>query len=423
MDGNSTLSAEPVGANQRHLIQVIFDRFHATAEWPLVDTLRHELDLNDDDLDVVGVGRTLDPALGTVGIGHQARASLTIHGLALCSGADQELDDVLRTVQYAYGRFRATGPGARVTSEELAANLEMDPLRIRRTYELIHWLPGIGGGGGTGADSWYREITPDITEFKPAKTVEAMLEIAPRPGTAGRTVLPIPVSGTKRSMATLPAPAPKADSSVRKPAIEAADGRGGSPPVRVFLCHSSADKVPVRELYGRLVSDRIEPWFDEVDLLPGQDWQLEIEKAVRSSAIVLVCLSEGSVNKAGFVQKEIRLALDVADEQPEGTTFIIPVRLAGCSVPARLSRWQWVDLYSSGGYEQLLAAIRMSPAGKRARRTRKRPTSEGVGGSTGGGDRGALSPNERRTSKEGYKVAARSPSVLSNVARIRNKLA
>jgi hypothetical protein len=127
--------------------------------------------------------------------------------------------------------------------------------------------------------------------------------------------------------------------------------------LRVFLCHASDDKPSVRRLYHQLRADGIDPWLDEEELLPGQDWRLEIAKAVRDSDAVLVCLSRGSVTKAGYVQKEIKFALDVADEQPEGTIFIIPLRLEKCKVPERLSRWQWVDLFSERGYKRLILAL------------------------------------------------------------------
>ena len=176
---------------QRRLLQVVFDRFHQTGEWPSVDVLRYELDLEDDDLDVATVGQRLEPALGRLESGYQARASLTIHGLALCSGADQELTDTLQTMRYAYARFRANGPGARFDSEGLSRDLGFDAIRIRRTYELIQWFPGIGGGGAVSPDDWYREILPDITRFKHVESVADLLAAVPRPG--GPTV---PASGS-----------------------------------------------------------------------------------------------------------------------------------------------------------------------------------------------------------------------------------
>ena len=66
----------------------------------------------------------------------------------------------------------------------------------------------------------------------------------------------------------------------------------------VFLCHSSKDKPAVRDLYRRLKDKRVEPWLDEEKLIPGQEWDYEISKAVRSSHVVIVCLSAHSVTKA-----------------------------------------------------------------------------------------------------------------------------
>src|SRR5688572_30088243 len=97
--------------------------------------------------------------------------------------------------------------------------------------------------------------------------------------------------------------------------------------LRVFLCHASQDKPIVRDLYKRLTAeDWIDPWLDEEKILPGQDWNLEIEKAVEDSDAVIVCLSNNSVSKEGYLQKELRKVLSIADEKPEGTIFIIPLR-------------------------------------------------------------------------------------------------
>jgi len=114
----------------------------------------------------------------------------------------------------------------------------------------------------------------------------------------------------------------------------------------------------VRDLYSRLKANGIDPWLDEENLLPGQDWHLEIRKAVRATDAVIVCLSQGSICKVGFVNKEIKYALDVADEQPEGTIFIIPLKLEDCTVPERLRSWQWVNFFEPRGYERLMHALR-----------------------------------------------------------------
>ena len=130
-------------------------------------------------------------------------------------------------------------------------------------------------------------------------------------------------------------------------------------PLKVFLCHASGDKPPVRDLYKHLVAEGVDAWLDKEKLLPGQDWRLEIPRAVQEADVVVVCLSNKSVTKEGYVQKEIKFALDSAEEKPEGTIFLIPARLEDCVVPERLSRWQWVDLYEENGFIQLLRSLKL----------------------------------------------------------------
>ena len=129
--------------------------------------------------------------------------------------------------------------------------------------------------------------------------------------------------------------------------------------LKVFLCHTSADKPAVRDLYRQLEKDGVDAWLDSEDLIPGQNWQIEIPAAVQDSDVVLICLSENSVNKEGYVQKEITFALDRAQEMPEGRIFLIPVRLEDCRVPQRLGSFQWVDLFSENGYERLMLALKL----------------------------------------------------------------
>ena len=130
----------------------------------------------------------------------------------------------------------------------------------------------------------------------------------------------------------------------------------------VFLCHAYEDNESAKALRDLLTSHGIDVWLDSENLLPGQIWREEIPEAVRSADVVIVCISQNSLDKEGYVQKEIRLALDVADEKPEGTIFLIPARLEDCPVPRRLNDFQWVDLFEKNGYSKLLDALRVRAA-------------------------------------------------------------
>jgi hypothetical protein len=129
--------------------------------------------------------------------------------------------------------------------------------------------------------------------------------------------------------------------------------------LNVFLCHASADKPKVRELYRYLRRRGVKPWFDEIDLVGGQDWQVEIPKALSTSDAIIICLTKNSVDTEGYVQKEIKFALDKALEMPEGRIFIIPLRLEECDVPFSLRRYQWVDLFSEVGSANLMRTLKV----------------------------------------------------------------
>lgn len=130
--------------------------------------------------------------------------------------------------------------------------------------------------------------------------------------------------------------------------------------VRVFLSHSSTDKPMVRDVYQRLLALGVNPWFDEIDLLPGQDFDYEIDRAVRQSDVIIVFLSGTSTRRSGYLQKELRYALDVAERQPEGKIFLIPALLEPCDIPRSLAHLNYVKLFEDSGFERLVAALKAS---------------------------------------------------------------
>lgn len=112
----------------------------------------------------------------------------------------------------------------------------------------------------------------------------------------------------------------------------------------VFICHAKEDADRAAAIYETLTDRGHRPWMDKHDLLPGQDWDREIRRAIRKSDFFLACISKTSVSKRGYVQKEVRFALDVLGEIPPGQIFLIPIRLESCSIPAEIEHLHWIDL-------------------------------------------------------------------------------
>lgn len=85
---------------------------------------------------------------------------------------------------------------------------------------------------------------------------------------------------------------------------------------QVFISYAKEDARRALKLYARLKDDGFTPWIDTHNILPGYDWESLIESVISRCPIVLVCLSEKSISKQGYIQKEMRMALRCAGTMP-----------------------------------------------------------------------------------------------------------
>lgn len=128
-------------------------------------------------------------------------------------------------------------------------------------------------------------------------------------------------------------------------------------PVQVFLSYSRQDEDSVKNLYRKLQNAGLKPWMDQEDILPGENWELSTYNAIRNSDFFLVCLSKNSVNKRGYIQREIKYALNRWQEKLDDDIYLIPVRLEDCEIPEGLKKFHWVNLFEKDGWSRLLRAL------------------------------------------------------------------
>jgi len=126
---------------------------------------------------------------------------------------------------------------------------------------------------------------------------------------------------------------------------------------RIFISYAREDEIAVRQLYSKLSDAGFDPWMDKFDLLPGEQWRQSIEKALRKADFLIICLSNTSVQKRGFVRREFRAALDLWQEKHDDDIYIIPVRLETCDLPDELGRFQWLDLFENDEWPRLIRAL------------------------------------------------------------------
>ncbi len=129
---------------------------------------------------------------------------------------------------------------------------------------------------------------------------------------------------------------------------------------QVFISYAREDWQHAKRLYDDLKQTGATPWMDTEDLRAGQQWKTLINQAIRKSAYVLTLLSPHSLSKRGYVQKELKKALDIVDELPPEGIFVIPVRLTECEpLDERLQELHWVNLFLDydAGLQRILQAM------------------------------------------------------------------
>ena len=126
---------------------------------------------------------------------------------------------------------------------------------------------------------------------------------------------------------------------------------------RIFVSYASEDQAPAGAVVTFLEAAGFDTWFDKKPLLVGQDWRKVIKQEIARARLLILCLSRHSVEKTGFVQEEMNLALEQARLRPSSQVYIMPVRLDDCGIPDEIQRWQCLDLREDKASLKLLESI------------------------------------------------------------------
>jgi hypothetical protein len=130
--------------------------------------------------------------------------------------------------------------------------------------------------------------------------------------------------------------------------------------LKVFISYAREDHEIAEKIFDDLLNAGLSPWIDKKQLLPGQNWRTTIITSIKESTYFIALLSTNSVSKKGFVQKELKIALDLLDEFPPEDIFVIPVRVDDCQpLHEKIQYLHWADLFPNyeEGINQILNVL------------------------------------------------------------------
>ena len=140
--------------------------------------------------------------------------------------------------------------------------------------------------------------------------------------------------------------------------------------LKVFICYATEDEEPTEILYREMQILGFNPFLDSKKDYPGLNLDYFISEEMESADAVVMCLSETSVKKVGYVQTEVKKALRLFERHPSSDVYLVPVLLNNCQIPRELkeTRITYQELYEEDGLEKLICALNV-----RARQLEKTP--------------------------------------------------
>jgi hypothetical protein len=124
--------------------------------------------------------------------------------------------------------------------------------------------------------------------------------------------------------------------------------------LNVFISYAKENQTIAENYYTWLEKEGFSPWLDIKKLKGGQNWELEIDRALQKANVVVLLMSSTSVNKRGFVQREVKDALDNLRYKRPEDIYIIPIKIEQCDVPDYISnKIQFIDNINNENFEHI----------------------------------------------------------------------
>ena len=99
--------------------------------------------------------------------------------------------------------------------------------------------------------------------------------------------------------------------------------------------------------------------MDSIDRPPGALWERALSLAIRRCDLLIIFLSERSVDKHGLLRKELIKALSDWDKKEADEVYIVLVRLEACKIPDQLENFQKFEAIDDLKTTQLVRLLRV----------------------------------------------------------------
>jgi len=127
----------------------------------------------------------------------------------------------------------------------------------------------------------------------------------------------------------------------------------------IVLSYAPDDMMRVERFYRAFHEAGLKPWMDNLDRPPGALWERALSAAIRSCDLLIIFLSERSVDKHGLLRKELIQALSNWVEKEADDVYVVLARLEACKIPDQLENFQKFEALDDLKTPQLVTLLRV----------------------------------------------------------------
>lgn len=125
-----------------------------------------------------------------------------------------------------------------------------------------------------------------------------------------------------------------------------------------FVLCREADRINRKKWIAALKNAGMEVLSTE-NLLPGQDWELEVKNMIEHCDFVFALFDGQSATAESNFNKFVRVALREQNGLPEGGIKLIPVRLDTDAIRSRFD-FTWLDVWDDNAPEMLRKTLNLA---------------------------------------------------------------
>lgn len=306
-------------------LELVYERFAKTAEWPSASAIQRQLARAHDDFDLLAALEGLPRELGWRSRDSEDKAQLTLRGIARCEHSAADVSAFVSVVRACYDRYIGEEDDLTIKSEEFRESQGLNDLALAKLYKVVQIESGFWNGlSGLPDGSWSLTINPDrIRHFGAIETFADYL------GAKDQALLP--AKGALAGMFVREEPSEIAPTSDWHPAV--ADAVGDllteSPTAAVLAAATAferllADRANGNHMTGRAVVSR---FFDLTQRAgPSDPRRVEALKSIALGAFGAFRnpAAHGQAEFEGFYAREIVALFSLLSR--EADAFPLPTR-------------------------------------------------------------------------------------------------